>query len=58
MKKRQKIVLEIVVFVCAIIAVITSEFPLMEGNSQALVLQLLFGSFGAGIILARLINDA
>ena len=57
MKKRQKIMLDAFVWLCAVFVVVTSALPLMKAGSRPLVLQLLFGSFGAGVILARLIRD-
>lgn len=49
--------LDAFVCICAIVAIVTSALPLLKLGSSALVIQLLFGSFGAGAMVSRLIRD-
>jgi hypothetical protein len=56
-KKKNKIRLKAISLVCAFAAVIISSAPLFSSETNAQLLGLIAGSFGAGLLLASLIVD-
>ena len=57
MKRIRQIILESVALLCTVIVLVIAADSLMEVNSRAEVLTLLFGSFGAGALLVNLVKD-
>ena len=57
MKKRTKLKLEFISFICLVIVLITVTLPLLEGNNKAQVLAAVFGAIGVGATLVNFIKD-
>ncbi|MBN1481032.1 hypothetical protein EH223_01060 [candidate division KSB1 bacterium] len=57
MNKSKKLTLDGIALSCAIIVLFISAISLMNKDNDAQVLALLFSSFGAGAMLAKLIRD-
>jgi hypothetical protein len=56
-KARRTLALELVVFFCSLIVVVISAAPMAGTQSQAQLLGLSVGSFGAGASLTSTIKD-
>lgn len=57
MKINRKTKIKIIAFFCAIAVVLISAIPLFDRHNDALILILFFGSFAAGAMFVRLIED-
>ncbi|HSG28243.1 MAG TPA: hypothetical protein VLA34_07165, partial [Candidatus Krumholzibacterium sp.] len=56
-KKINRIRFDIVSLVCAFVITILSSFPFFGKHTDAKILALVFGSFGTGVMLSKLIHD-
>jgi hypothetical protein len=54
---RRKIRFEILAFICTIAVVLVSAIPLFNRQTDAKLIALFFGAFGAGVMLTNLIRD-
>jgi hypothetical protein len=57
MKQSDRTRLEVVAFICAVVLVFVSAAPIFNRGSDANLLGLIAGSFGAGVMLANLIRN-
>jgi hypothetical protein len=57
MRKNRSIRLQIVGLICTVTAVVLSAAPLFDTASDAQILMLFFGAFGAGAIFANLLRE-
>lgn len=58
MKRKTRIRLEAAALVCALFLVVMSAVPMFDSGSDAKLIGLISGSFGAGVMLSNLVRSA
>jgi hypothetical protein len=58
MRRNTRVRLEAIAFACAVVLVVISAVPVFDRGSDASLIGLIAGSFGAGVMLTNLIRNA